>query len=122
MDVASLAERMTLQKCLSIPPKFMPPAYLEGKSSVYVIELDDAPPRYYVGETDNFRRRIQQHRAKGGEWSNLAAIVLQAPGGKTQARAWESQLIQTLSHRGLQLESISDGLSIRATSLEQSQQ
>jgi len=78
-EIASIAEELTLQPSYSIPPRFLPPASLDGKSSVYVLKLDMEPPLYYVGETDNFRNRIEQHRSKGGgKWLNLSAVVLPA--------------------------------------------
>ena len=112
-DVARLAEELTLQTSYSIPPRFMPPAALDGKSSVYILRLDTEPPLYYVGETDNFRNRIEQHRSKRGMWTNLSAIVLPAHRGKSQARAWESRLIQRLSREGLEVESTVDGRKVR---------
>jgi hypothetical protein len=113
-EIASLVEEVTEQQSFPVPPRWNPPASLDGKSSVYILALDVDPPQFYVGETDCFRLRIQQHRAKGGMWSNLSAIVLTAPGGKSQARAWESQIIQNLAKKGVDLRSLSDGRSIRS--------
>ena len=114
LDIARLAEKITEQRSYSVPPKWNPPASLDGKSSVYVLELDIYPPLYYVGETDHLRRRIEQHRAKGGMWTNLSAIVPPARGCKSQARAWESLLIQALATEGVALHSRSDGRSARS--------
>lgn len=116
-DIAYIAEEVTQQASIVIPPAYHPPASLDGSSAVYIMELDTTPRKYYVGETDDIRSRIRQHRMKGGIWSNLSAIVVPAPAGKSQARAWESRLIQSLSRRGLFLESISDGRSVRSSEL-----
>lgn len=120
VTVTRTAEAITGQPCLPIPPKYMPPASLDGKSSVYLLALDTDPPLYYVGETDNFRRRIQQHRLKGGPWSTLTAAVMPAPNGKSQARDWEGQIIQALAQHGVFLRSVNDGRSRRVNERFQS--
>lgn len=116
-DVICIAEKITQQSSIFIPPAYHPPAFLDGRSAVYIMELDSIPRKYYVGETDDVRSRMQQHRRKGGMWSNLSAIVVPAPGGKSQARVWESRLIQSLATNGLFLVSISDGRSIRSSNI-----
>ena len=96
-----------------IPPQWSPPPSLEGSSCVYIVELNEEPPRYYVGETDSMQRRLQQHRAKGGPWTSLTALALPVSGGKSQARNMESLVIQRLAKAGFELVSISDGRTIR---------
>ena len=112
VDIARFIEKTIGQHSFPIPPQWNVPASLDGKSCVYVLEVDVDPPLYYVGESDNLRQRITQHRAKKGIWTNLSAIVFPAE-GKSQARAWESQLIQKLAKSGVNLLSTSDGRSIR---------
>ncbi len=114
-DIVPVAESITQQSSIIIPPEYHPPAFLDGRSIVYILELDSTPRKYYVGETDDVRSRLLQHRRKGGMWSNMTTIVVPAPGGKSQARAWESSLIQSLASKGLFLESVSDGRSIRSS-------
>jgi DNA mismatch repair ATPase MutS len=116
-DIVSVAESVTQQSSIIIPPAYHPPASLDGRSTVYVLELNSTPRKYYVGETDDVRSRILQHRRKGGMWSNMSAIVVPAPGGKSQARIWESCLIQSLASKGLFLESVSDGRYIRSSNI-----
>jgi hypothetical protein len=96
-----------------IPPEWSPPPALEGASCVYILELNEDPPRYYVGETDSIQRRLNQHRAKGGPWSSLTAVAFPVSGGKTQARSMESLVIQRLAKAGFELVSVSDGRTIR---------
>jgi hypothetical protein len=112
--VVQMAKEMTGQDVVLVPPCWSVPASFDGKSSVYILELDVEPPRYYVGETDYLRNRIERHRSKGGMWSNLEAVILEAPQGKSQARLWESLLIQKLSRVGVDMESTWDGRTIRS--------
>jgi predicted GIY-YIG superfamily endonuclease len=80
----------------------------QGSSCVYLIELDEDPPRLYVGETDKLSQRFRQHRAKGAHWSSATAWVIPAD-NKSEARQWESRLIRTLAQAGIQLVSTADG-------------
>jgi hypothetical protein len=109
----ALAEDLTCQRSITIPPRWSPPASLGNKSCVYVLELPFDPPRYYVGETDSLPQRLRQHRKKGGTWAESRAAAFPVE-SKTQARAWESLLIQKLAQSGYALESISDGRSLRS--------
>jgi len=137
-DVINLAEALSEEvgKAIHIPPRWTPPASLEGRSCVYIIELgieeDNAlfysnsevrpsssqqnskRPRYYVGETDSISQRLLQHRRKGGEWAMSSTIALSVRGGKSQARNIESLLIQKLAKTGFDLISTSDGRKIRS--------
>lgn len=112
-----IAEELTGQLGQIIPPSWHAPPSLEGRSCVYILELEESPPRYYVGETESIQRRLSQHRAKGGAWSSLAAVAIPVTGGKTHARNMESLVIQKLAKAGFQLESTSDGRSIRGVGL-----
>ena len=112
------AEEVVGQKgtAIRIPPKWSAPPALEGRSCVYILEFGKEP-KYYVGETDSLRRRLCQHRAKGGEWTQLTAAALPISGGKTQARIVESLVIRKLAKAGFMLDSISDGRSIRSNGM-----
>jgi MutS domain V/MutS domain I len=100
---------------MRIPPGWRSPSCLEGTSCVYILELIESPNcvRFYVGETDSMGKRLEQHRAKGGAWSEATAAAFAVPGGKTQARNMESLAIQRLAQAGFNLISISDGRAIR---------
>ncbi|GKY93031.1 hypothetical protein MPSEU_000271400 [Mayamaea pseudoterrestris] len=108
---------MTVQANLTmIPSSWVPPASLEGTSCVYIMSLCETGSearKYYVGETDSLRQRIEQHRAKGDSWSNAETIAIPVSEGKTEARALESLLIRTLAKAGVDLVSIADGRSAR---------
>lgn len=115
-NIASLAEECTGVRSLQIPPQWNVPASLDGKSCIYILQMEQdgrEAPRYYVGESDNLRKRLAQHRAKKGHWSNVTALALPAA-DKSQARAWESLIIRRLSKRGVSLISTTDGRSIRS--------
>jgi len=112
-SAVDIAETITSSEPLEIPAGSLPAASLDGQSAVYILELDSVPPRLYVGETDNFRLRIAQHRSKGMEWMNASAVAFIAPEGKSQARSWESLLIRTFLRKGFNLESIEDGRRLR---------
>jgi hypothetical protein len=127
-QIVRIAEDVTGQpdSAQHIPPGWSAPASTAGGSYVYILELDDCtendddddhhhPLRYYVGETDALQKRLAQHRTKKGHgWSSLSAVVLPAPGGKTQARAFESLIIQKLAKAGFPLESTTDGRHVRS--------
>ena len=110
--VPELLADLTGETPVSVPPDWSPPASLEGRSCVYVLQFQD-PPNVYVGETDCFRQRLSQHRAKGGRWSSTAALVAPISGGKSVARSMESRLIQRLAKAGLPLISVTDGRTSR---------
>lgn len=111
--VAAMAEELMGQSSISIPPRWSaPPALCTNKSCVYVIELNANPPSYYVGETDSLSQRLKWHRSKGVAWSSARAIAVPAS-DKSEARAWESQLIQKMAQAGLRMESITDGRVLR---------
>jgi predicted GIY-YIG superfamily endonuclease len=73
---------------------------------------------YYVGETDAFAARLQQHRNKkaGGQqqqqqqwrWADVACVAV-AVSDKSTARALEADLIRALVHSGVPLLSENDG-------------
>lgn len=113
-EIAQLLKLTTGQRAKFIPPSWTAPPSLEDHSCVYVLQFD-SPRSFYVGETDNIRKRLDQHRSKGGRWSAVEAMVIPVPGGKSDARAIESRLIRTLARVGAPLESFSDGRTIRST-------
>jgi hypothetical protein len=88
-----------------IPPIFYPPPSLEGRSCLYILQVQSttSAPQFYVGETDSLERRIREHRAKGGRWSHLHAVAIPVAGGKTSAREAESLVIEKLSKAGFSL-------------------
>jgi hypothetical protein len=88
-----------------IPPIFHSPPSLEGRSCIYILQIDSttSAPQYYVGETDSLERRIREHRSKGGPWSHLHAVAIPIAGGKTNAREAESLVIEKLSKAGFSL-------------------
>ena len=97
-----------------IPSGWNPPPSLEGSSCVYVLELQEDTPRFYVGETDSLSQRLRQHRAKGGAWSQVFAAAFRITEGKSQARNVESLLvIRALATSGFDMVSIADGRSVR---------
>lgn len=115
-QVFDLVEQTAMRNATVIPANWMPPASLEGTSCVYVLSLNDQVSgeiRCYVGETDNLRKRIQQHRAKGEAWKMAEVIAIPMQEGKTEARALESQLIRSLANVGVDLVSTRDGRTIR---------
>ncbi len=100
---------------ISIPPSYMSPPSLEGKSCVYILQIGDknTAMRYYVGETDSLARRLSDHRSKGREWSAFHAVAIEIDEGKSKARSVESLVIQKLAKCGFNMISITDGRSIR---------
>lgn len=108
-EIAKVVTETTGQQTVEIAPNWIVPASTDGKSAAYILKLDTEPARYYVGETNNLRKRIEQHRAKGGIWRNLEAFIIPAPQGKSQARMWESQLIRKMATSGFEMQSINDG-------------
>jgi len=138
--VESIAARGTNEKsaAVRIPPRWMPPASMEGCSCVYVIEVGDNivrskeetsgdhakssssfrrhRRRYYVGETDSLSKRLKQHRAKGSNWADATAVVVRiSRGGKSGARSVESLVIQTMAQMGFDMVSVADGRTLRST-------
>jgi hypothetical protein len=107
-----MAEQVTSQPFTTIPPNAIPPPALAKQSCVYLLQLRSNPPRYYVGETDAFFQRLKRHRSKGEGWSKCRAAVLPVA-SKTEARRYESLLIQELSQAGYSMESIRDGTTTR---------
>jgi len=126
----------TLAAVVKLPPRWSPPSSMAaGTSVVYVLELppvstlegqrkgayqQSGQPVYYVGETDAFAARLQQHRNKkkaGGQnqqhqqqwqWADTACVAV-AVGDKSTARALEADLIRGLVHMGVPLLSENDG-------------
>ena len=84
---------------------------------MYLLEIpsekQEGLPKYYVGETDSFSRRIKKHRSKkadGMRWKEISAAVAPLPsGGKSHARMIETSLIKQLTKGGFDLVSKDDG-------------
>jgi MutS domain V/MutS domain I len=113
-EITGYVEEATGQRVVHVASNWNIPATFDGKSAVYILKLRSTPPRYYVGESDNLRIRLEQHRAKGGAWHNCEVYAVPSPSGKSVARMWESLLIRKLASEGFALESISDGRTLRS--------
>ncbi|KAL3763788.1 hypothetical protein ACHAWU_001908 [Discostella pseudostelligera] len=112
-----LEETVGKGRIIQIPPSYMSPPSLEGKSCVYILQIggsNTSSMRYYVGETDSLARRLSDHRSKGKDWSALKAIAIEIDEGKSKARSIESLVIQKLAKSGFNMISIADGRSIRS--------
>lgn len=96
-------------------PEWNAPAFCDGKTTLYVLELTTKPKRYYVGETDDIRKRLKQHRAKGEWWAKASALLAVKEEGKSVARSLESSLIRQLASQGVPMQSVFDGRTTRAT-------
>jgi len=116
----NLTARETLEKVcggnsVEVPVGFEPPPFLEGKSCVYVLEVpfrSGGARMVYVGETDNLRERINRHRERGDlelDWMFLGASAVPVQGGKSDARRFESILINKMGEAGFNLISVKDG-------------
>lgn len=84
----------------------MPPPSTVGCSCVYILRRGDG--RFYCGQTDELKGRLNRHRktgkVRGG--GRLEAVYLVVPGegqGQSTARAVEAQMIQVCPHLGLTL-------------------
>jgi hypothetical protein len=118
-ELSGVVEEATGQKVVHVASNWNIPSTFDGKSAVYILKLSSSPPRYYVGESDNLRIRLEQHRAKGGAWHNCEVFAVPSPSGKSVARMWESLLIRKMASEGFALESISDGRTLRSVNSEQ---
>ena len=116
LNIPQLVEQVTGQRVVEIAPGWNTPAAFNGKSVVYVLKLNTVPTRYYIGESDNIRKRLETHRSKGDGYNNAAAFVAVSPQGKSQSRLWEYRLIRKMASAGFILESVADGRTIRAPS------
>jgi DNA mismatch repair ATPase MutS len=82
------------------------PPLLQSGHIVYVLRMTD--DSLYVGETDNFARRLIEHRQRFRDRIQDIWIVDQPD--RTEARALETALIQGFLRRSIPLVSIKDGL------------
>jgi len=78
----------------------VPPPSTVGHSCVYVLRRVDG--RFYCGQTDELRGRLDKHRktlpVKGGSKLEAAYLVLPfGSQGQSTARAVEAQVIQVVS-------------------------
>ena len=72
----------------------VPPPSTVGSSCVYILRRVDG--RFYCGETDSLKDRLNTHRRKKG-WSRTEAAYMVLPSGaqgKSSAIALEAQTIQ----------------------------
>jgi MutS domain V len=113
-NISDIVEHTTGQRVIEIAPGWSPPAAYNGKSVVYALKLNTKPTRYYVGESDNIRKRIETHRAKNDGYYNAVVYIALAPLGKSQARMWEYKIIRKMASSGFLLDSVADGRSIRS--------
>jgi len=108
-EAASLAEEIVGVRATMVCVGYTVPPSFGGKSAVYILKLATYPASFYVGETDNLRQRIDQHRAKPGEkWSNLEAVAFPVS-DKSTALHFEERLIKMLGGKGFCMESTNDG-------------
>ncbi|KAL3131455.1 hypothetical protein ABBQ38_007763 [Trebouxia sp. C0009 RCD-2024] len=89
----------------------VPPPSTVGCSCVYILRRGDG--RFYCGQTDELKGRLNRHRktgkVRGG--GRLEAVYLVVPGegqGQSTARAVEAQMIQALQAAGYPLISSTD--------------
>ena len=112
LEEFAFGEDATAATC-HVPPDWSPPASMEGRACVYILELENNNSRsYYVGETGSLSRRISQHRAKGSKWKRATAVAINVSGGKSAARNIESVTIQKLAKMGFEVISVKDGTSV----------
>jgi DNA mismatch repair ATPase MutS len=100
---------------VELQPEWNAPASFDGRTTLYALELTTNPKRYYVGETDDIRKRLKQHRAKGEWWAKASALLVVVDEGKSTARSYESSLIRQLASQGIPMQSVYDGRTSRAT-------
>ena len=112
-EIEHMVESISGSKACQVLPGWNVPASYDGKSCLYILRLQSSPPRFYVGESDDVRKRLLQHRLKGPSWKEATALVVEAPFGKSEAREWETLAIRKLAARGYRLESIADGRRLR---------
>ncbi len=80
----------------------VPPPSTVGCSCVYILRRSDG--RFYCGQTDELRGRLNRHRkvlpVKGGASMEAAYLIVPSEGqGQSTARAVEAQVIQvSVSH------------------------
>lgn len=115
-SVETVIKSITARKPRQVDPGWSVPASFDGRSCLYVLELQTSPRRFYVGESDDVRTRLSTHRAKGKHWKAATAFIVSAPHGKTEAREWETRTIRQLAALGYMLESTADGRKLRVDS------
>ena len=80
------------------------PPMLQIGSVVYILRFGE---RFYVGETENFKRRIKAHELRFRKSPDQVWVIKQFD--KSKARATESSLIQAYLREGIPLLSTTDG-------------
>ncbi|EER20396.1 DNA mismatch repair protein mutS, putative [Perkinsus marinus ATCC 50983] len=101
---------------LHLSPDSMPPPLYQASSVVYVLALmprggggGGAVQEYYVGETENLSKRLEQHRRRLEETHVITGIDCVLTRGKGEAQSIEGALIRHLQGRGARLISAHDG-------------
>lgn len=111
----NVLETASNSSAISLPAKFTPPPYLEGRSCVYILEVpgtvEGEGNMFYVGESDGVGGRIEAHRrkrVKGLSWANCHGKIVEVDGGKGQARRLESEVIRRMERMGFGMISVAD--------------
>jgi predicted GIY-YIG superfamily endonuclease len=111
----NILEAVSNASAITLPAKFTPPPYLEGRSCVYVLEVPETSAEggsmYYVGESDGVGKRLKAHRSKrmrGLSWSNCKGKIVEVEEGKGQARRMESEVIKRMEAMGFGMISVAD--------------
>lgn len=103
---------------IEIPVGFQPPLTAVGRSCLYI--LVTLTGFFYVGESDDFKNRLLQHRSKDVCRKNATAYLFILPPdcNKGSSRDLESILITRLAAKGIPLLSDKDGQhSVRAVTV-----
>jgi len=108
VEVQGFATQLLQTKGVAIPPGTDVSPGLALESVVYILEIpqERGGPKYYVGESDDFAKRLTQHRSR--YHPGLSAIVFVVD-NKTEARSFEWLLINTLKKKRVPLASDTDG-------------
>ena len=93
------------EEMITLTPKQTLPPRIQASPVVYVLHFDDG---VYVGETENFEKRLSQHKIRVGKDPLTCNVSPQV--SKTAARRLETQLIQAIENiQGVTLLSRADG-------------
>ena len=89
---------------LSSPNSTLPPS-LQASAIVYILKMSDGS--FYIGESENFRQRLEAHKKRFGP--RLTDIWVAPVPDRSSARALETTLINSFMTKALPLVSIKDG-------------
>jgi predicted GIY-YIG superfamily endonuclease len=93
------------QQFITLPPGSVLPPSVQASAIVYILRLNDES--YYIGETENFRQRLETHRRRFGEKVTQVWVAVQPD--RSSARALETTLIRMFMRECVPLVSIKDG-------------